>query len=258
MNLFLAITVLLFSFSTVFAFAESNDIDALIKQSFNEIEAKNFKQANILIDKALAIDPNNIAALNNKAVIFANLGDISQALSYIDKALEIDENNILSLYNKALVLESQGNYYDAIPYFIETLGLDKNYKSAREKFDSAIVKSGIGQRLIDGFMQMTVRNSDGTLVAHYQTPNFSIFDHEYIKYFIEKNFKKMTIIRDSHEVEVLHFSLPFNIDHDNTELGLWWVNHVGSGLKIIKAKTPIINLNQGDTIMASFYIFSFD
>ena len=44
-------------------------------------------------DKALEIDPENVAAWNNKCVAFYRLGKNEEALKCIDKALEIDPNS---------------------------------------------------------------------------------------------------------------------------------------------------------------------
>jgi len=255
-SVLLAISVLLFSFSTIFAFADSEDIDSLIAQSYHEIQTKNYQKANSLIDKALEIDPNNIETITNKAVILFHLGRIDQAESYIDKALEIDDSYPFSLYNKGIFLVNQGNYYDAIPYFMKTLELDSDHKFAKEKLAFAVEKS-VKKKLVDGVMELTVRNSDGTLVAHYQTTNFAMLGHEFIKDLIEKIFEKKTIIQNSHKVEVLHYNVTYIINNDPV-YGIWWVPHPEFEFKVVAAKAPLVLLKQGDTVMADYYIFSLD
>ena len=47
--------------------------------------------------------PNNITALNSKAVSLLNLGRNNESLVYLTKALAIDPNNIHALINKAVV-----------------------------------------------------------------------------------------------------------------------------------------------------------
>jgi len=254
---FFVIPILLFSFSTVFAFAESEDIDYLVEQSFNEIQAKNYQKANSLIDKALEIDPNNVDAINNKAVILFHLGRIDQAESYVDKALEIDDSYPFSLYNKGIFLGNQGNYYDAIPYFMKTLELDSDHQFVKEKLYSAIKKSELRKKSIDAIMQLTVINSDGTLVAHYQTTTFVMPDHETFKVLIENYFEKKTIIQNSQNVEVLYHNVTFIVSKD-TYYGLWGVPHSESGLKLLFAKTPLVSVKQGDIVITDFHIFSLD
>lgn len=56
-------------------------------------------------DKALTIDPNNIAALNNKGLALAKLGEYDKSIAYFDKALTIDPTDAYSLNNKKSTLE---------------------------------------------------------------------------------------------------------------------------------------------------------
>jgi tetratricopeptide (TPR) repeat protein len=56
-------------------------------------------------DKALEIDPDNTAALNNKGLALAKLGEYDESIAYFDKALEIDPNDAYSLNNKKSTLE---------------------------------------------------------------------------------------------------------------------------------------------------------
>jgi tetratricopeptide (TPR) repeat protein len=45
-------------------------------------------------DKALAIDPHNVNALNNKGAALYNLGNYTGAITYYDKALAIDPHKL--------------------------------------------------------------------------------------------------------------------------------------------------------------------
>jgi len=51
-------------------------------------------------DKALAIQPDNTAALINKGVVLYNLGNYTEAIKYYDKALAIQPNYVNALNNK--------------------------------------------------------------------------------------------------------------------------------------------------------------
>jgi len=55
--------------------------------------------------KALTIDPNNTAALNNKGLALAKLGEYDKSIAYFDKALTIDPTDAYSLNNKKSTLE---------------------------------------------------------------------------------------------------------------------------------------------------------
>jgi tetratricopeptide (TPR) repeat protein len=56
-------------------------------------------------NKALTIDPNNTAALNNKGLALAKLGEYDKSITYFDKALTIDPTDAYSLNNKKSTLE---------------------------------------------------------------------------------------------------------------------------------------------------------
>jgi tetratricopeptide (TPR) repeat protein len=81
----------------------------------------NYSGAIQYYDKALAINPKHISALNNKgaaldslghdkALALDGLGNYSGAIQYYDKALAINPNNAALLYNKGLALHNQSNY----------------------------------------------------------------------------------------------------------------------------------------------------
>ena len=55
-------------------------------------------------DKALAIDPADTDALNNKGFALGELGNYTGAIEYYDKALAIDPAYTLALNNKGLAL----------------------------------------------------------------------------------------------------------------------------------------------------------
>jgi TolB-like protein len=72
-----------------------------------------------LIDRALAIDPNYIVALRDKARLFASLviegfssdrdADLATAMKAADQALQLAPNNASVLMGKQMVLRAQGN-----------------------------------------------------------------------------------------------------------------------------------------------------
>jgi tetratricopeptide (TPR) repeat protein len=53
----------------------------------------NYTQAIQYFDKALAIDPNDEAALNDRGWALNGLGNYTGAITYLDKALAINPND---------------------------------------------------------------------------------------------------------------------------------------------------------------------
>jgi tetratricopeptide (TPR) repeat protein len=70
---------------------------------------KDYTQAIQYYDKALAIDPNYIHALNGKCWSLNGLEKYQEAIEYCDKALAIDPNYIYALNNKGNALNGLGN-----------------------------------------------------------------------------------------------------------------------------------------------------
>src|SRR5262249_35337186 len=64
----------------------------------------NYTTAIKYFDKALAIDPNYVSALNDKGLALGYLGNYTGAIMYFDKALAIDPNYVPALNGKGLVL----------------------------------------------------------------------------------------------------------------------------------------------------------
>jgi tetratricopeptide (TPR) repeat protein len=59
-----------------------------------------FEEAMEYYDQALAIDPNFVKAIANKAVAMADGGEYSESLEYFDRAIELDPQDYLNFYNK--------------------------------------------------------------------------------------------------------------------------------------------------------------
>jgi lipoprotein NlpI len=53
----------------------------------------------VAFDEALAIDPNDVDALNNKGVALNNLGNYTGAIEFYNKTLAIDPKNTFALTN---------------------------------------------------------------------------------------------------------------------------------------------------------------
>jgi predicted Zn-dependent protease len=63
------------------------DINQGLADSYSLIEKKQFKRANVLLDKVLAADPGNPLALNNKASIMVAQKKFDKADTYLNQAL---------------------------------------------------------------------------------------------------------------------------------------------------------------------------
>jgi tetratricopeptide (TPR) repeat protein len=88
-----------------------------------------------LNDKALAIDPHDVDALNNKGADLKELGNYTGAIKFFDKTLAIDPNNAFALTNKDAILHmlgnntTPGNATNFVEYENSTYGIKMQYPS---------------------------------------------------------------------------------------------------------------------------------
>src|SRR3972149_8840742 len=72
-------------------------------------------------DKAIEVNPHDLAALFNQGVVLCNLGRYADALKAYDKYLEIVPDYPYALNNKGVALCNLGRYEDAIKAFDKAL-----------------------------------------------------------------------------------------------------------------------------------------
>ena len=86
-----------------------------------------YKEAITWIDKALAIDKNNVYALVNKGWALSNLDQYKETITWIDEALALDKNNVYLLNVKGTALFKFERYDEAIEYFDKALQIKPNF-----------------------------------------------------------------------------------------------------------------------------------
>ena len=74
--------------------------------AFLSVGLANYTQAIAYYDIVLAINPKNIAALDNKRLSFYHLGRYLQAIVYYDKSMAIDPRYVFALSDKGNALSS--------------------------------------------------------------------------------------------------------------------------------------------------------
>ena len=118
---------------------DPHDVDALNYKGVAFNSLGNYSGAIEYYDKALAINPKYENALASKGVALGNLGNHTGAIIYYDKALTIDPNKTYALDNKGYDLNALGNHSRAILYYDKALAIDPydvhalNYKGAALK-----------------------------------------------------------------------------------------------------------------------------
>lgn len=102
----------------------------------NHYKAKEFQEALVAYDEAIALDPTNALILNNKAAVYIELGEIDVALETCQKAIELGRahrcsyEDIAKIYQRQAAAELKRNNFEAAISY---------YRSAQmENFDKAV------------------------------------------------------------------------------------------------------------------------
>ncbi len=90
-----------------------------------------YERAAASYDKALELEPNNTALLNNKGKALANLGRFDDAISCFRKSLDINASNLESMNLEAIALsQGLGENSQAIAIFDQILQINPYYYDA--------------------------------------------------------------------------------------------------------------------------------
>ncbi|MDP2045772.1 MAG: hypothetical protein Q8L00_06100, partial [Deltaproteobacteria bacterium] len=115
------------------------DVGKALMESYDQIEKKQYKKADAILDKVLAKDPGNPLALNNKASIMVSEKKFDKADTYLNQALPkakgfmVQVNRVCSVGNICLafrpVTSGTGNQ-DLEPLIKMNIEMVKGYMSA--------------------------------------------------------------------------------------------------------------------------------
>lgn len=89
---------------------------------------ENYEKSLMYNFKALAIDKNNQAVLNNLGWLFLRTKDYDLALEYLDKCHEINPKNYYAFFNKAKLYLEIGDYKKALNFIEKTIADERSHK----------------------------------------------------------------------------------------------------------------------------------
>lgn len=84
------------------------------RQAAEKGEAKEYKDAIKLYDKALKEDPKFVEAYDNAAVCYRKLGDFENAIKYYNKSIELYPNGVMAHQNLGLIYSIAKQYDKAV------------------------------------------------------------------------------------------------------------------------------------------------
>lgn len=94
------------------------------------LRKKKFIQAEIVLKKAIKLNPTYIEALNNLGIALKDLKKYDEALKIYNEAIKLDYNFSILHNNKGIVLKNMEKYEDSITSYKVAVDQDPNYYDA--------------------------------------------------------------------------------------------------------------------------------
>jgi tetratricopeptide (TPR) repeat protein len=127
-------------------------IDKPLITNNSALEGKGeYQDALAYYDRALAMDPSNVSALEGKGAALDNLGEYQDALAYYDRALAMDPSNVNITSNKGGALGNLGRYEEAIGYIDRALAMDPSNVNTINNKGAALFYLGREEEAIVNF-----------------------------------------------------------------------------------------------------------
>lgn len=124
------------------------EINAAFERGQKFYKNKDFDNAIKEFERIIELDPNNVAAYNNRAYVYASKNDYTHAVDDYSRVIELDPKNAVAYNDRGYVNYMMHNYDLAIADYDKALQLDQNYVltycnrgsaySVKRDFDRAI------------------------------------------------------------------------------------------------------------------------
>ena len=216
-----------------------NNPDLLNLIAFANLQLEFFDEALLAYTNSININPNQIGALFNRAIVKNKLGKKSQALEDYDAALKLDPNNLDIYQNKSAIYEDLGEFDKALDQIniviknsankeqvlINRGNLYQNkfkYKLAEKDYLSALK---LNPKNIDALINLgnvkkqlrqyeaseatfieAINNSDKNVSAHFNLSLLLLFLKKFVRGWSEYEFretkrKKPVTLKDLNEID---------------------------------------------------------
>jgi len=230
---------------------------ALSKKGEALVRLGNAEEAIPYFDKALKINPDHVETLSKKGDALVKLDNFQEGINYFDKALKIDPKHVDTLYKKGDSYRDQGNYDEAFTYYYKVLELEPTHSLAVIK--SQIVSASFGHKLLDGFIDVIIRDSQGRLVGYFRDSEIGILKHEVAENMIDNWNVTKTINRNGTDYEIHQYE---RVKESGRDGNIWGgAKHYGiqipnnNNVWLVYANYWMYLPSKGDTITYVYSVF---
>jgi len=119
--------------------------------------------------------------------------------SIFESILDEEPNHVGAILGKGKVLAEKGNFYEAIPYFVKARQIEPENEIAR--FNLEISQKQLVYAIVEGSIEIQLRDSNGFLVALFKTNEVFVLDHEVAKNLVNTWDVKKIISRGEQQFE---------------------------------------------------------
>lgn len=186
-------------------------IDKLIEESLRFKQKGDLINAELLLEKAIKIDPNNFVVLNNFGNIHSARNKPAIAKKYFTKAIDINPKYSKALFNLALVNEEMGNIKNAIKLYKDAIKSDpKNigFHYNLSRIDKAYFNE-------DNIKKITKTLKKKNLSEFDKSSCFFILAHDQKR---KKNFE-----REFQYLSEAHKSFHSSSEKINNQVAFYWI-----------------------------------
>lgn len=132
------------------AYTDSILVSALVNRGSVKFHTRDFNGTYEDLTRALKLDPNNIAVLNNLAGVCDEIGKPELTFAYLRRILAEEPENIGATSNLGFAYQEHGRYDSAIYFFNKTIALDSTMALGYSNRGYCYYKTGkTDQALID-------------------------------------------------------------------------------------------------------------
>ncbi|MFM5979017.1 MAG: tetratricopeptide repeat protein [Sphaerospermopsis kisseleviana] len=142
------------------------DIESLISKANNLLRHGDSKQAIIIIQQVLEVEPDNIEALKIYAESLVKLNKIKEALTIFEKALQIEPNHVSILRNYGSALFQVGNYDKALNILDQAVQIEPNNVKVLSTYSKVLLKIKSYEKACDIFERSLKINPDDIIALN--------------------------------------------------------------------------------------------